>query len=230
MSIREAASGVFQVGGEDLSSPGDCCVYLVDAGEGRSVLVDAGLSTDPTRLLANVRDTGHDPKRILALVLTHGHIDHIGGAQAIRWLTGCQVVAHAGDAAAIREGDAVRTASDLYCTGAVRVEVDRVLEGDGAILEYGSAHLVVVHTPGHTPGDITLLLKAGGKNLMFANDVHGPFSAAWGSDIKAWTRSMNRLVAMSPDVLLEGHFGIIEPTARAVAFIQTYLSRPPAGV
>ncbi len=226
----EVAPGVFQVGGGELSSPGDCCVYLVDAGEGRSILVDAGLSTDPTRLLASVSATGHDPKRILAIVLTHGHIDHIGGAQAIKWLTRCEVVAHEGDATAIREGDALRTASDLYSTGAVKVEVDRVLEGDGAILEYGAARFVVVHTPGHTPGDITLLMKAGGKTLLFANDVHGPFSADWGSDVKAWTRSMNRLVAMAPDVLLEGHFGVIQPRARAIAFIQQYLSCPSAGV
>ena len=229
-AMEEVAPGVFQVGGEEMSSPGDCCVYLVDAGDGRSVLVDAGLSTDPTRLLANVKASGHDSKRILAVILTHGHIDHIGGARALKWLTGCEVVAHEGDAAAIREGDPVRTASDLYGTGAVRVEVDRVLEGDGAVLEYGSAHFVVVHTPGHTPGDITLLMRAGVKTLLFANDVHGPFSADWGSDVRAWARSMNRLLAMSPDVLLEGHFGAIAPRARAVAFIQQYLSRPPAGV
>jgi len=228
--MSEVAPGVYQVGGGELSSPGDCCVYLVDAGDGRSVLIDAGLSTDPTQLLANIEATGHDPKRILAVILTHGHIDHIGGAQAIKWLTGCEVVAHEGDVAAIREGDPLRTASDLYCMGAVKVEVDRVLEGDGAVLEYGTARLVVVHTPGHTPGDITLLLKAGGRTVLFANDVHGPFSADWGSDTKAWARSMNRLVAMAPDVLLEGHFGAIAPRARAVEFIQQYLSRPPAGV
>jgi glyoxylase-like metal-dependent hydrolase (beta-lactamase superfamily II) len=73
-------------------------------------------------------------------------------------------------------------------------------------------------------------MRTGGKTLVFANDVHGPFSAEWGSDVKAWNRSMNRLIAMAPDVLLEGHYGVIEPKGKAIGFIQTWLSRSPEQV
>jgi metallo-beta-lactamase class B len=220
---------VFQVAGAGYTQPDDCCAYLVHTGGEASVLIDAGLDTRPDALLANIAATGLGPERVAALVLTHCHIDHIGGAPAIRELTGCEVVAHEGDAEAIRSGDPVRTAADLYGMEPVPVEVDRVVEGDGAILDYGRVHLVVVHTPGHTPGNITLRTTVGGRTLLFANDVHGPFSATWGSDVRAWKRSMNRLVAMSPDILLEGHYGVQEPRAKAIGFIQTWLGHHQGG-
>ncbi len=228
--IMEIAPGVFQVAGADHTRPDDCCAYLVHAGEGASVLIDAGLDPRPDAMLDNIAATGLVPENIKALILTHAHIDHIGGAAVVRELSGCEVVAHEGDARAIRAGDPVRTASDLYGMPPVPVEVDRVLEGDGSILQYGSVRFIVVHTPGHTPGDITLRTTVGGRTLMFANDVHGPFSPAWGSDLKAWTRSMNRLVAMAPDVLLEGHYGVIAPRAKAVGFIQMWLDHHHNGV
>lgn len=225
MPFEKVLEGVHQVGGAGLSGPGDCCCYLVDAGDGTSVLIDAGLGTDPISLSRNIEDTGHRVEDISALVLTHCHIDHIGGAPAIIDVSECDVVAHEGDADAIEEGDGRRTAAHAYGVPSPMFEVTRRISADGGVLEYGTAHIVAIHTPGHTPGSISLQMNEEGMTLLFAQDVHGPFYRDFGSDIEAWRRSMDRLIAIGPDVLLEGHYGVIRPRGPAIEFIKEMLAQ-----
>jgi glyoxylase-like metal-dependent hydrolase (beta-lactamase superfamily II) len=225
MPYEGVIEGVFQVGGQGLSGPGDCCIYLIDAGDGTSVLIDSGLGTDPEALFRNIEETGQRLDKVKALILTHCHIDHIGGAVDIIERTGCEVVAHEGDVDAISSGIGSKTAAEAYGVGSPEVNVTRVVESDGGILNYGGAHIIVIHTPGHTPGDISLQMERDGRMLLFANDVHGPFRHSWGSDLDAWRRSMNRLIAVAPDILLEGHFGVIQPRGSAIEFIKEMLSQ-----
>lgn len=213
------------MGGAGYSGPGDCCCYLVDAGDGGSVLIDAGLGTDPLALQRNIEDTGHRVRDILALVLTHCHIDHIGGAPAIVDVSQCQVVAHAADAGPIEEGDDLRTAARAYGVNSPQVDVTRRLVDDATVMDLGTAHIVAIHTPGHTPGSITVQMRAEGRTLLFAQDVHGPFYRDFGSDIEAWRRSMDRLIAIGPDILLEGHYGVIRPRGAAIDFIHDMLAQ-----
>jgi glyoxylase-like metal-dependent hydrolase (beta-lactamase superfamily II) len=74
---------VIQVGGGalggGLSHAADCNVYLVRAG-GRAVLIDAGSGLGPEQLADNVRAAGVEPDRVEAVLLTHAHLDHSGGA------------------------------------------------------------------------------------------------------------------------------------------------------
>ncbi len=225
MPFEGVLAGIYQVGGAGLSGPGDCCCYLVDAGDGLSVLVDAGLGTDPVALVRNIEDTGHRVEDIAALVLTHCHIDHSGGAPAIIDRADCDVIAHEDDSDAIEEGDGRRTAAHAYGVPSPQIDVTRRITADGGILEYGTAHIVVIHTPGHTPGSITLQMNVESKTLLFAQDVHGPFYRDFGSDIEAWRRSMDRLIAIGPDILLEGHYGVIKPKGTAIEFIHDMLAQ-----
>jgi glyoxylase-like metal-dependent hydrolase (beta-lactamase superfamily II) len=225
MPFQGVLEGIYQVGGTGLSGPGDCCCYLVDAGNGASVLVDAGLGSDPVSLFRNIEDTGHQVEDITALILTHCHIDHIGGAPAIIDRSGCDVVAHQGDADAIEEGDGRRTAAKAYGVNSPQIDVTRRIAADGGVIEYGTAHMVAIHTPGHTPGSISLEMNVEGRTLLFAQDVHGPFYRDFGSDIDAWRRSMDRLIAIGPDILLEGHYGIIQPKGPAIEFIREMLAQ-----
>lgn len=228
MPFEGVLEGVFQVGGQGLSGPGDCCCYLVDAGEGTAVLIDAGLGGEPDLLFRNIEETGHRVRDVVALVLTHCHIDHIGGAPGIVDASMCEVVAHVDDRAAIEGGDAVRTAADAYGVPSPQLEVTRPISSDGGPLDLGSCHLTMVHTPGHTPGDISPMLMRGGRTVIFANDVHGPFRSAWGSDIRAWRRSMDRLIALAPDVLCEGHYGVLQPRGSALGFIREMMAQDVA--
>src|SRR5450756_3127136 len=64
---------VFQVGGPELTSGKDCCVYLIDGG-GELALIDAGCGPSYKNLVANVMRLGFEPENIKSVILTHCHI------------------------------------------------------------------------------------------------------------------------------------------------------------
>jgi hydroxyacylglutathione hydrolase len=66
-------------------------------------LVDAGVAGSEGPILAMVRDTGRKPSKVLSLVFTHSHPDHIGGARAIQRATECIVAAHPAERAWIED-------------------------------------------------------------------------------------------------------------------------------
>ena len=207
MEPREIVKGVSVVGGPGLSHPADCCVYLVDAKE-ELVMIDAGAGPGAEAILKNVRALGFDPARIGHLVATHCHIDHVGGISRIKEETGCLVIGHEADRDGIELGDPRLTAADLYGIEYWPVKVDVILEGDEEIIKLGDLDFRFITTPGHTPGSIAVAIDLDEGRALFGQDVHGPFSDSWGSDINQWRRSMERLLRLEADILCEGHAGI----------------------
>jgi len=211
--------GLHAVGGEGISASGDCMAYLIEAFDGY-VLIDAGVSS--RAIEDNIASLGIRPESIQALILTHCHIDHVGGAKRFEDL-GAEVVAHPLDADAIESGDEVKLALDYYPVLYAPVTVDRRVS-DNEVLAYHPHEMTVIHTPGHTPGSISLLTEIDGTRVLFGQDIHGPFNDAWGSSIPEWRSSMERLMALDADVLCEGHYGVIRPAASVRDFIQGFLS------
>src|SRR5687768_12225072 len=81
--IALVGSGAF---GFDLTSPGDCHVYLIDGGD-ELALVDAGCGGaigDTELILRTARADGFDLDKVSRLLLTHYHFDHMGGAAEMR--------------------------------------------------------------------------------------------------------------------------------------------------
>jgi glyoxylase-like metal-dependent hydrolase (beta-lactamase superfamily II) len=200
-------SRIYIVGGPGLSHPADCCIYLIDAGK-ELVMIDCGAGPDLDKILNNVKGLGLDPFRIGHLIATHCHIDHIGGLAKLKEITGCRVVAHQGDSEGIELGDPRLTAANLYGLDYQPVEVDQLLEGEVNSQSIGDLEFHFLHTPGHTPGSIAIHLDLKEGRVLFGQDVHGPFSDNWGSDIVQWRTSMEKLLDLDADLLCEGHAGI----------------------
>jgi glyoxylase-like metal-dependent hydrolase (beta-lactamase superfamily II) len=212
--------GVYMIGGPDLTLPEDCAVYLLDLGD--LVLIDCGAGRSYPMLVDNIKSLGLNPERLHTLVLTHCHIDHIGAAENFRRDYGCRIAAHELDARAIEEGDISMTGADLYGMRFPPTRVDEVFEGKETRLDFEEGSLQVVHTPGHTPGSISLYVDRGVR-ILFGQDIHGPFMARFGSDVNQWRISMEELLKLDADILCEGHFGVYRGKEAVREYIMGYM-------
>ena len=135
-------------------------------------LIDSGVASSEKIILNYLKATGRSPQEISTLILTHAHPDHIGAAAAIKRISGCTVAAHAAEKAWIEDVDLQakeRPVPGFRSLVGGSVQVDRTLQdGDVLHLESGLT-LQVLHTPGHSPGSISLWLAEDGA--LFSGDA-----------------------------------------------------------
>ncbi|HAG08081.1 MAG TPA: Zn-dependent hydrolase [Desulfotomaculum sp.] len=214
--------GVYLIGGPQITSGDDCCVYLLD-GKSELTLIDAGLGYSASSLWDNIVLLGLGPEMINYIIVTHGHIDHIGGLAYFCAKTRAKVVAHETELPAIEGRDLALTGATLYQVPYQPVKVDLILKKPVETLPVGKEKINCLHTPGHTPGGISPYVDLGGKRILFGQDIHGPFNPAWGSNLQVWRQSMQKLLNLKADILCEGHFGIYEPKEEVSNYINYYL-------
>jgi metallo-beta-lactamase class B len=112
------------------------------------ILLDTGPNAMHDVIVSNVQELGFDVRDIRIILSSHAHFDHVQGHAAMKQLTGAQVVALGGDAAALEAG---QDNSAGGFPGLVPVEVDRVIQ-DGDIVTLGGMTLSALWVPGHTQG------------------------------------------------------------------------------
>ncbi|KAF0154368.1 MAG: Zn-dependent hydrolase [Syntrophaceae bacterium] len=219
---EEILSGVYLIGGPDVTQADDAAIYLIDFA-GELVMIDCGAGRSSSQIVRSIEMLGLDPSKISHLILTHCHIDHVGAAPFFRERYGTKILIHELDAQAIETGDPIKTAANWYGTTFPPTKADQKLKGAHEILKFDEEELHCLHTPGHTPGSISIYLDRAGKRILFGQDIHGPFNKAFGSDVAAWKKSMQTLLALDADILCEGHFGIFQPKNKARAYIERYI-------
>jgi len=222
INTEEIIKGVYLIGGPGLTSADDAAVYLIDFSQDL-VLIDSGAGRSSSQIIRNIEMLGLNPANISRLILTHCHIDHIGSAPFMKKQYGIKILIHELDAGAVESGDTFKTAANWYGTTFPPTAVDQKLKGRHETLKFGSEELHCLHTPGHTPGSISLYLDREGRRVLFGQDIHGPFHAAFGSDIEVWRKSMQILLDLDADILCEGHFGIFQPKDKVKRYIERYL-------
>jgi glyoxylase-like metal-dependent hydrolase (beta-lactamase superfamily II) len=222
LKTEEIFSGIYLIGGANATHPEDAAVYLIDF-SGDLILIDAGAGKSSNQLVRNIEMLGFAPTSITHVVLTHCHIDHVGSAPFFQKRYGAKIIIHELDANPLETGDAIRTASNWYGTSFPPTTIDYKLKGSLETIKFGTETLNCLHTPGHTPGSISIYLDRNGKRVLFGQDIHGPFNDSFGSNLSDWRKSMQLLLDLKADILCEGHFGIYQPETRVRAYIERYL-------
>lgn len=216
-------SEVFQVGGGNLTAPGDASIYLINV-DGRAALVDAGCGRSEDRLLKNIKYCGVDPETIEYLLITHCHFDHTGGAKSLKERLGLEIVAHELDAHFLEEGNKEVTAASWYGSRLVPFYVDIKLKGAKERITLNKKGIDAIHVPGHSPGSVVYLVESDGKRILFGQDVHGPLHPSLLSNEKDYQNSLSIMLSLEADILCEGHFGIYRGRQAVAEFISSFIT------
>jgi glyoxylase-like metal-dependent hydrolase (beta-lactamase superfamily II) len=216
----EIVPGVHRVG----KTRGGNVYLLVD---NRLTLIDAGMPGGAEGVLSFIRALGRDPGELGHIIITHGHVDHAGGAAELRRLTGASVVAHDDEGARMPDGSLVLRGDLNGETGPLVRAMSRfgrfepcpvdTAVSDGDLLHCAGG-IRVVHAPGHTRGSMALLLEERGVlfvgDAIISNRDRLSRPLPFGTDRAESERSLAKLAQLEFEVCCFGHGPALTSGAR----------------
>lgn len=227
MSVVEITPGVWRAGTKWVNW------YLVDAGKEGVVLIDAGLPGYHKMLAKSLGEVGRSPSDIRAVILTHGHVDHVGMAPYLAD-AGATIYLHPADARLAEDPGTRTTEKSLLpylcypatlgfvghaiANGAIRPP--RPMPTTSWLVEGPNPNIpgcpVITHTPGHTDGSCVVEFKSFGA--VFVGDLlctaspvtgrHAPpqiQTRSSNQDSMKTMASLDRTVGIEARIVLPGH-------------------------
>jgi hydroxyacylglutathione hydrolase len=179
------------------------CSILADLKAKRAIVVDPGGNLDVIQARLAALDVA-----VEAIVHTHTHIDHVGETAGLQRATGAAAKIHEADRG-LYDLLPVQSAM-LGCPLPVVADIDGSLR-DGVTLHAGSLEVLVLHTPGHTPGSVSFVCSSGDDTRIFAGDTlfRGGIGRTdlWGGDHTLILRSLHGKLLTLPDhaIVVAGH-------------------------
>jgi len=177
------------------------CSVIGDEQTHEAMVIDPGDNID--QILAILQQQKLTLKQI---IVTHAHIDHVGGAMKLKAATGAPILMNQSDYALLKMLDIQAAWIGMRPPGTVEVD-DSV--SDGRVLQIGNITSSVIHTPGHTEGSICLFFPQEKKliagDTLFAGSI-GRTDLPGGSFDKIMSSLHTRLLALPDDIqVVPGH-------------------------
>jgi hydroxyacylglutathione hydrolase len=177
------------------------CSVIGDESTREAIVIDPGDNID--QILGLIKKHNLQVKQI---VITHAHIDHVGGAAKLRAATGAPILLNQNDYALLKMLDVQAAWIGMPTPG--KVEIDGSI-GPSDIVKAGPIEAQVIHTPGHTEGSICLYFPIENKliagDTLFAGSI-GRTDLPGGSYEKILRSLHDRVLALPDDtIVIPGH-------------------------
>jgi hydroxyacylglutathione hydrolase len=177
------------------------CSVIGDEITHEAMVIDPGDDTEDVLTLVQKHNL-----QVKQIVITHAHIDHVGGAMKLRAATGAPILLNQNDYALLKMLDVQAAWIGMKNPG--KVEIDHGL-GQADTLTAGSLTADVIHTPGHTEGSVCLFFPA--ERMLIAGDTLfagsiGRTDLPGGSSEKIIDSLQQKVLALPDDTLVvPGH-------------------------
>ena len=189
----------------------DCNVFLFES-EGESLLIDSGLGKRGSLSFSIQKNSSNDLEQVLIeknvtqVLLTHSHIDHVGGVMDLQSRLELEIIASKIESKHLKSGDSAFIEPFLgsKCSP---IKISKEVTG-GSVIQVGTFSFVVLHTPGHTYGSISLWDKE--KQILVSGDTVFPQGSFGRTDLlsgssKDLISSLKQLSELDAKILLPGH-------------------------
>ena len=188
--------------------------------EDQITVIDAGFKGSSRRIIRYLGQQGRSLSEVTRIIGTHYHADHIGGMGELKAVTGAAVAAHSSEIPFLQTNAplpspfhdsrlAKLTAPLVHLSEPPAFVVDAALTDGDQLGDFGN--IEVVHTPGHTPGSISLYFREQGA-LIVGDALEcrggklGLPSRLFTSDMEQAKASIRRLASLEFEVLCFSHF------------------------
>ncbi|NIA10906.1 MAG: MBL fold metallo-hydrolase, partial [Nitrospiraceae bacterium] len=137
------------------------CYIVGDENSHKGVVIDPG--DEAERIIERLT---HHNLDVEVIFNTHGHFDHVGGNKKLKEVTGAKIAIHPDDVHYLNK---LSESAAAWGMAAENSPPPDMLLADGQVVEADGLRFTVLHTPGHSPGSVSLVLE--GADIVFTGDL-----------------------------------------------------------